>query len=298
MADQEGIQTRLNNIRSVEPILEAMRTISLGSWQAALSRHHRLGRYSERLAGILAALSPRLGGNRSAYRQPRPASIEALVIGSERGLCGAFNSSLIQFAAPVLDGYAESGQAVRLAVLGSRAQRSLERIGRSPDAFRPLPMTAVPSVELANELTLDWLRRYEAREIDAVYVIYHAYIDSRRYEPSATRLIPPSLPAQFGAASTSGPTLAWPPPYVDADPVDLYRRLARLWTVSEMYRILLSSTAAEHSTRYQLMEGATQNTQRLTQELTLALQSVRQRAITAEMLDLVAGAGMLGGQEA
>jgi F-type H+-transporting ATPase subunit gamma len=83
---------------------------------------------------------------------------------------------------------------------------------------------------------------------------------------------------------------------VDADPVHLYRRLIRLWTVSEMYRILLSSTAAEHSTRFQLMEGATQNTQRLTQELTLALQSVRQRAITAEMLDLVAGAGLVGAQ--
>jgi F-type H+-transporting ATPase subunit gamma len=293
MADQEGIQTRLNNIRSVEPILEAMRTISLGSWQAALNRHHRLGRYSERLAGILAALAPRLGGHRAAYRQSHPASIEALVIGSERGLCGAFNSSLIQFADPVLNEYADAGQTVRLAVLGSRAQRSLERIGRAPDAFRALPTTAVPSVELANELTLDWLRRYEAREIDAVYVIYHAYVDSRLYRPTATRLIPPSLPSTSGVAAPS-----WPPSYVDADPVALYRRLARLWTVSEMYRILLSSTASEHSTRYQLMEGATQNTQRLTQELTLALQSVRQRAITAEMLDLAAGAGMLGGQQA
>ena len=66
------------------------------------------------------------------------ASIEALVIGSERGLCGAFNSSLIQFADPVLDEYADAGQTVRLAVLGSRAQRSLERIGRAPDAFRAL----------------------------------------------------------------------------------------------------------------------------------------------------------------
>jgi len=296
MADQEGIQSRLNNIRSVEPILEAMRTISLGSWQASLGRHYRLGRYSERLAAILAALAPRLGARRSRTSHAQAGRVEALVIGSERGLCGAFNSSLVQFADPVLEGYAASGLSVRLFVLGSRAQRSLERVGRTPDEFRPLPMTALPSVELANELTRGWLRRYEAYEIDAAYVIYHAYRDSRLYEPVETRLIPPSLPA-LSSASPATPAPTWPVPYVDADPVALYRRLVRLWTVSEMYRILLSSSAAEHSTRFQLMEGATQNTQRLTQELTIALQSVRQRAITAEMLDLAAGAGMLGAQQ-
>jgi F-type H+-transporting ATPase subunit gamma len=274
----------------VEPILEAMRTISLGSWQAALNRYHRLDRYSERLGGILGALAPRLSTRRSGLQEGQAETVETLVIGSERGLCGAFSSSLVQFADPILDGYAASYQAVYLAALGSRTRRSLERVGRSPDWFRPLPMTALPSVELANELTTGWLRRYEAREIDAVYVFYNAYRDSRLYEPAVVRLIPPSLPA------VSGVTPLWPPPYVDADPLALYRRLARLWAVSEVYRILLSSTAAEHSTRFQLMEGATQNTQRLTQELTVALQAVRQRAITAEMLDLVAGAGMLGGQ--
>ena len=291
MADQEGIQSRLNNIRSVEPILEAMRTISLGSWQAAMHRHYFLGRYSERLARTLRTLAPRLGtrGRRRSHREA--GAVEALVIGSERGLCGAYNSTLIQFAEEVLAGYEAAGRVVYLAALGGRAKRGLERSGRAPDWFHPLPMTSLPPVDLAHELTAAWLRRYEAYELDAVYVIYQDYRDSRLYEPVVTRLVPPSLPALSG-----GDAPAWPSPYVDADPVSLYRRLVRLWTVSEMYRILLSSTAAEHSTRFQLMEGATQNTQRLTQELTLALHAVRQRAITAEMLDLVAGAGMLGGQ--
>lgn len=290
MADQEGIESRLDNIRAVEPILEAMRTISLGSWQAALNRQARLGRYGERLAGILAALVPRLGAQRPGRSHPTVGAVEVLVIGSERGLCGAFNSSLVQYADPVLDGYAASAQAIHLAVLGSRARRGLERVGRSPDWFRSLPMTSLPSVDLANDLASGWLRRYEAFEIDAVYVIYNAYRDSRVYEPQAARLIPPLLPTLPDGSSS------WPPPYVDADPVSLYQRLVRLWMVSEVYRIFLSSTAAEHSTRFQLMENATQNTGRLTEELTLALQSVRQRAITAEMLDLVAGAGMLGGR--
>ena len=67
-----------------------------------------------------------------------------------------------------------------------------------------------------------------------------------------------------------------------------------MWSTTETYRILLSSAAAEHSARYQLMEGATRNSGRLIAELTLALQSARQQAITAEMQELAAGAGLLG----
>ena len=60
---------------------------------------------------------------------------------------------------------------------------------------------------------------------------------------------------------------------------------------------MLDSTAAEHSARYQLMEGATQNSNRLIDELTLALQAARQQAITVEMQELAAGAGLIGGAE-
>jgi F-type H+-transporting ATPase subunit gamma len=70
-----------------------------------------------------------------------------------------------------------------------------------------------------------------------------------------------------------------------------------LWTTTELYRVLLDSAASEHSARYQLMEGATQNANRLIDELALALQAVRQQAITAEMQELAVGAGLLGSEE-
>jgi F-type H+-transporting ATPase subunit gamma len=160
-------------------------------------------------------------------------------------------------------------------------------------------MTKLPSTELANELTLLWLRAYEERELDAVDVVYNAYRSSTVYEPVTARLIPPPLPAHRPArgAAQDRTDAFWPPPYIDTDPVDLYTRLIRLWTTTEAYRILLDSAAAEHSARYQLMEGATQNAQRLVGELTLALQAARQQAITAEMQDLAAGAGLLGSQQ-
>ena len=294
MADQEGIQARLNNIRSVEPILGAMRTIALGSWQAALNRKTRIRRYSNRLTELLPPLVARLGsaqwrgakhGRRS---QPASPTIEVLVIGSERGLCGAFNSSLIQHVEQALAQYASDGVEVRIAALGSRVIRGLERNGHDLQWAMPLPVTTLPSSELAYERVHTWLWQYEGRELDAVHVMYNAYRSSTVYEPINACLVPPPLP------TLSDETAAWPPSYIDTDPIQLYTRVIRLWTTTEAYRVLLDSAAAEHSARYQLMEGATQNANRLIGELTLALQAARQQAITSEMQELAAGAGLLG----
>ncbi len=74
----------------------------------------------------------------------------------------------------------------------------------------------------------------------------------------------------------------------------LLDRLARLWLAATLYGILLESATAEHSARYQLLEGAVQNAQRLTAELETSLQAARQEAITAEVQDLASGAGLVG----
>jgi F-type H+-transporting ATPase subunit gamma len=298
VADQEGIKARLGNIRSVEPILGAMRTIALGSWQAALHRQTGVRLYSQRLAALLPLVTSHLSSRKARSRRAsdqESQTVEVLVIGSERGLCGAFNSSLIQYVGLALAQYASDGCNVRLAALGARALRGLEREGQDLLWHKSLPMTTLPSTELANELTLLWLRAFEEHELDAVDVIYNAYRSSTVYEPVTARLIPPPLPAHRAAQGRA--KTSWPPPYLDTDPVDLYTRLIRLWTTTEVYRILLDSAAAEHSARYQLMEGATQNAHRLVSELTLALQAARQQAITAEMQDLAAGAGLLGPQQ-
>jgi len=291
MAGQEGIEAikaRLGNIRSVEPILGAMRTISLGSWQAALKRKDRVLAYSERLLSLLPPLAPYLESQRRRKKvSTGPASISVTVIGSERGLCGAFNSSLARYVEDELARFADEGLTVELHTMGARVTRVLERADLSIASSRALPMAALPSSELATTLMLGWLAQYEAREIDAVYVIYHAYQNSVQHEPMTLRLVPPPVPVTAGTAAT------WPDPYVDGDATGLFVRAVVLWSTSELYRILLDSAASEHSARYQLMEGATRNSESLIDELTLALQAARQQAITAEMQELAAGAGLL-----
>lgn len=293
MEDLERTETRLDNIRTVEPILSALRTISLGSWQAALKRKDSVRRYEERLTAMLPALLPHVGPPSFPPiegDERGEARVVALVIGSERGLCGRFNAAVVERAERYLAEQTAAGAQVELMALGTRVRRILRRHQQPLAWSGALSVTALPPYRLAFDLTRRWLTRYEEREVDAVDLVYNAYRGSARYEPTVARLIPPTLPTPEADA------LPWPPPIIETGPLSLYARVVEQWATVSLYWLLLDSAAAEHSARFQLLEASTQNIERLIDELTLAVQTARQQEITQEMQELAAGAGLIGPQ--
>lgn len=293
MEDLERTETRLDNIRTVEPILSALRTISLGSWQAALKRKDSVRRYEERLTAMLPALLPHVGPPSFPPiegDERGEARVVALVIGSERGLCGRFNATVVERAERYLAEQTAAGAQVELMALGTRVRRILRRHQQPLAWSGALSVTALPPYRLAFDLTRRWLTRYEEREVDAVDLVYNAYRGSARYEPTVARLIPPTLPTPEADA------LPWPPPIIETGPLSLYARVVEQWATVSLYWLLLDSAAAEHSARFQLLEASTQNIERLIDELTLAVQTARQQEITQEMQELAAGAGLIGPQ--
>jgi F-type H+-transporting ATPase subunit gamma len=327
MEELERAQERLENIRSVKPILGGLRTISLGSWQVALKRRSGVRDYARQLKAMLPTLVPHLrtrqtlmarlldhipprlqfSANRliEADRASGPTRAEALVIGSERGLCGRFNVAVADEAERYLRRQSARGVDVRMKTLGSRAQRVFQRRGYEATQAGALSVTALPPFCLAFELARSWLADYEKRELDAVDLVYNGYRGTGTYEPTVVRLIPPRIPTDDAAAadqsskareSWAGQTTRgrWPPPIIETDPLSLYATVVEQWAAVQLYEVLLDSAAAEHSTRFQLMESATQNTDRLIDELTLIIQTARRQRITQEMGELAAGAGLIG----
>ena len=307
--DVERAQARLDHIRTVEPILSALRTISLGSWKTALKQSTSVQRYEGRLAAVLSLLTPRppvrartrlveqLAGRLSLLFGPRRSEngnmrVVILVVGSERGLCGRFNAAVVERAERYLAEQEAGGAQVELLALGSRVLRLLLRRRRPVVWSAKQSAAALPPLHLASDLTRQWLARYEGGELDAVDLVHNAYRGTGRYEPTVVRLIPPQLSPEQGVP-TNRP---WPPPIIETDPLSLYARVVGQWMATKLYELLLDSAAAEHSTRYQLMESASQNAERLIAELTLVVQTGRQKEITREMQELAVGAGLIGPQ--
>jgi len=297
----EQIKGRLENIRSIEPILIALRTIALSSLRAALKRLENVNLYHAQLVQVLAL--PHLRQHKSPTARRRSRRRALLIVGSQRGLCGPFTSTIVDASEETLRELRAAGMEVEVMVLGEHGRRETRRRGLETTWEGALPVTSVPPFGMAADLAATGLQRYEAGELDAFYATYNHYLGAGRYEPRTVTLIPFTLSGTGTLAGTGSPPdhlkeeePAWPPPIVETDAQSLYDRVTTQLAVLSFYRVLLESAAAEQSARFQLMEGASQNSRRLIEELTLAYHTARQEAVTEEVLELAASAGLIRGE--
>lgn len=289
MDSQERLKTRLDNVAAVEPILGALRSISLSSRLLTLQRVGMTERYVTGLGQVLAQARRALPAGAPELWPQRPAEkVILLVLGTERGLCGSLNELLAAEARAWLSRRQAQAPEVRLGVLGRAAEKALRRLRRAPVWSWRLPSRGLPPYDLAVRLSEEWLKEYQSDGLDAVYVIHGVRRGLAGYAITTSTLLPPALPVD---AADDDLEL---PPIVEGDWSSLVQEALRLWLCAAFYGIMLRSAVAEHTARYQLLEGAVQNAHRLTEELSLQLQQARQEAITAELQDLMAGSGLIG----
>jgi F-type H+-transporting ATPase subunit gamma len=208
-----------------------------------------------------------------------------LVVGSERGLCGRYNAAIVDRTAAYLASDLPPDTDAELIALGSQIGRLLQRAEYELAWTAKLSLTATPSFDLALGLSRQWLKRHDVGEIDGVYAIHNAYRGLGDYRSEVAQLIPGLVPPREATVLA---------PIVETDPASLRELVVEQMTASRLHAMLVESAAAEHSTRYQLMDGATQNIARITEELQRTIHSARQQEITREMQELAAGAGMVG----
>ena len=281
----DRLSDRLDNLGAVTPMLSALRLVALGSWQASKKQLRGVSHYQAELQRIMPFVQDLLP-------DPGPAADLPLLlvgIGTERGLVGRFMEQLAEFMEAKIS---ELDQPLQLHLMGSRLRRIVQRDGREPHRFEPLPTSGLPDWQKAVDLASGWWQAVQGGKLAGVTIIYQTTTGLQPAVPRATPLLPLARRTE-GEISKADPKLPWPPPILDTDPVEMAAELSRLWLYAATYEVLLTAAEAEHVTRYQLLEAAVQNAERLTEELTTELRSAQQQAVTREMQELVVGAGML-----
>ncbi|MGI5916158.1 MAG: F0F1 ATP synthase subunit gamma [Anaerolineae bacterium] len=294
MEDIERIKERLENIQSVEPIITSLRTIAAGGWRTALRHQESATSFADNLAEVLAVLLPHVSEEALARarisrdnRPPRRALM--LVMASERGLCGAFNDTVLEGAERLIAQQQLQSDEVLVATLGKRAETHFLRQGRDLYMSYPLPITRVPSLGLVRELGEALVDSLMAGEFDAIFAVYSPYKAATTAEPISQRWLPidaSMLPSRYEG---------WTEPIIETEVGVLFERALEEWTFARLYQFVIESASSEQSARFRAMDAASSNLSRIIEELTLTYHTARQHAITMEMLDLVAGSGILRG---
>jgi len=292
--DFERVKSRLDNIKAIEPLLGALRTMSMGTWQVALKQIGEIAQYERSLDDVLVEILPFLKqARKKSKRKPpqKPAKADAviLIIGTERGLCGKFNEKLANSALAWID--AQNFSSYQIWVLGTKMIQELSRRNVELDWQETLQTSALASFEESFITTQKWLSQYEALAFNQFFILYNQSIKGGSYQFATLRLLPYELSDLIQINQKV--TQQWPPPIIETDPQSIYQQIIRYLIAASYQKALLGSAVAEHSSRYNLMQEAKNNAEDIIEDLKQVINTERKRKITQEMQELASGAGLL-----
>ncbi len=287
MAKTREIRRRIRSIEKIRQITNTMELVSTSKLKRATDRLRAARPYAQRLAEVIGRLiDPELRERYPLLRQPaQPRRAAVVLLTSNRGFAGAFNTNLIRECRTLLGRLRDDGIEPELYVVG-RKGISFFRFKRVPMAATRTDITDRPTAGDAASLVEPLVARFAAGELDAVYVIYAQFRSALSTPPAALRVLPVEAPAPAAGGRVMNYILS---PSAD----EILNRLLPLYVRNMVYRTLVETAAAEQGARRTAMKNATDNAGEMLDTLRRQYNRMRQAVITQEIAEIVGGAAAL-----
>ncbi|AHW59670.1 ATP synthase F1 subcomplex gamma subunit [Draconibacterium orientale] len=291
MAGLKEIRTRIASVKTTRQVTSAMKMVSAAKLKKAQDAILQIRPYAEKLHEILTSLSASLENvEDSVYTQSRmPENVLLILVSSNRGLCGGFNSNISKKAIEVANTkYARQLQLGNLdfMCIGKQGARQLKHRGYK---------VVADENELFDELTFDNVSRvaeecmksFADKHYDRIELVYNQFKNAAVQVQAAEQFLPVEM--EEGEDNGNFDFIYEP------SKEHIIRELIPRSLKIQFYKALLDSNAAEHGARMTAMHQATDNATELIGSLTLEYNKARQAAITGEILEIVSGAEALNG---
>lgn len=283
MANLKELRVRITSIGSTMKITSAMKMVSAAKLKKAQDAIVQMRPYASKLTEILQKASSTLDSSENAYGVVRDTNrTRVVVITSNRGLCGAFNSSVVKKAKALM---ADSNDDFSIVAIGKKAGDAFKDdarlIERNPELWDNI------GFEAASEYAQKLMDGYLAGEFDKVVLVYNAFRNAAVQEPTAEQMLPISMEVDGPVDTTEylyEPTKS-----------EILEDLIPTSLKTQFFASLLDANASEHGARMTAMHKATDNAKALQGDLKLEYNKARQAAITNEILEIVGGADALAG---
>jgi F-type H+-transporting ATPase subunit gamma len=296
LANLKAIRKRITSVKSTQKITRAMKMVAGARLHRAQARISAMRPYAKQASVVLNDVVKALGPAGMEVEHPllarRPETrVLVVVISSDRGLCGAFNTNINKAGEAFWKGREAEGIGVKIATVGRRA-RDYFRRRQAPvhEAFEGVwdDLGLGQARRIARSILAPFLRG----EVDAVYVVYTEFRSAMTQQVITTRLLPlQEVPAE----STDENAVAEPlPEYIfEPDQGSIFERLVPIYIEITLLRALYDSVASELGARMTAMDSATKNAKEMISKLTLVYNRQRQAVITTELIEIIAGSEAL-----
>jgi F-type H+-transporting ATPase subunit gamma len=278
------IRRRIRSVKNMQQITKAMKMVSAAKLRRAQERAIASRPYSEMMGRVLSNIAVAATGNEEVAELPllkvrEEKRVQAIVVTSDTGLAGAFNSNLLRMAHAFVDEHRQNGE-LRVEAIG-RKGRDYFRKRNYELSGEHVGVVDKPDIEKAREIATRMIDLYSKAEVDAVYIIVNEFKSVMTPNLVTKRILPVEIPEGKGESID----------YIyEQPPQELLAVLLPRYVEMSIYRAMLESISAYHAARMTAMDAASSNAGDVIQDLTLYLNRVRQASITREIIEIVSGA--------
>lgn len=306
MAGLKELRTRIEAIKSTQKITSAMKMVAASRLRRVQILVDKNQGYSQNLRHSALRVMTEIENEEHAkgikYMRPlmlraaqNPKHYKLCVISSDRGLCGAYNSNITKKATQRIRQLLKQGKKISVECIGKKAYDALLRTFAKTDVRLTLigeKLKSMSYAEQAKYMVVEILRQFQEKEFDVCEFVYARFNSAISRDFVCEQVCPMDLNTEhldekdLQLINRSGQAFYEYLP----DKLTVLENILPILFDDDLFKIIVNSAASEHGARMTSMDSATRNAKNMISELTLKYNSLRQSAITTELIEIIAGA--------
>ena len=292
MPNLKDLKNRIESVKSTRKITKAMQMVAAAKLRRAQEAAESARPYAERMESVMGGLAASVAGSQSAPKLLSGTGSDQVqllvVMTAERGLCGAFNSSIVRLARTKIEELKAAGKTVKIITVGKKGREQLRR-DYADLMIHHVDLSEVKRIgyDVAQDIARDVLNRFDAGEFDVATIFFSKFQSVISQIPTAQQVVPASFDAPEG--DVDGGNLYEYEPSEEGILADLLPR----GVATQIFTALLENGASEQGARMSAMDNATRNAGDMIDKLTIEYNRSRQAVITNELIEIISGAEAL-----
>ncbi|MCB2112014.1 MAG: F0F1 ATP synthase subunit gamma [Parvularculaceae bacterium] len=298
MPSLKALKNRIESVKSTKKITKAKQMVAAAKLRRAEEAAKAARPYTERMEGVLANLSASAKDNPNAPKLLAGTGddkVHLLIVATaDKGLCGAFNSSIVRLARERIVRLQGEGKTVKIITIGRKGNDQLKRL------YGDLIIWKTNFAEVrqigfaqAHEIAEKVLEKFDAGEFDVATLFYGQFKNVVSQVPTAQQVIPAVAPDSSGNGGVETPDLKGAVYEYEPEEDQILKALLPRYVAVQVFRALLENVASEQAASMTAMDNATRNAGDMIDKLTLQYNRARQAQITKELIEIISGAEAL-----
>jgi F-type H+-transporting ATPase subunit gamma len=291
MASLDDLKKRIASVKSTQKITKAMKMVAAAKLRRAQESAEKGRPYSEKMNNVILNLSSGISDKENAPKLLSGTGYDnvhlCVVMTSDRGLCGGFNSNIIKKAKSYFSKILSEGKELKIITVGSKGNDQLKRMYGDKIieniSFKESKNANYFDADKVGKIVID---KFESSEFDICTIFYNQFKNVITQIPQAQQIIP--LNSEDSEENSSEESYEFEP-----DEDEILSNLLPKNISTQIFKAMLENSASEQGSRMSAMDNATRNAGEMVDKLTIQYNRSRQAAITKELIEIISGAESL-----